>query len=776
MKELNGEKLVSKLDELELERMGEGRPAGLWISSLPWPRTAPRPVSLKNSPTYVRPLGQWPGQGDGTPRRLLMVADGGDERAPDSLRIERGSFATPAAPPAATAELFARSEDPYFMWERHRLRISHQGRSLGLAMGMRANGEVRWWEACRLVELEETPSCRVVEIGGAIPLHHSHMDYEGDYNKWLHEHHWLYGHVRARLHANGVCEVYAHHINSKYVDDGKDLAHAVPVIGLHTEDMGAADELCGEWDGSCEDFKLGGATFDVEEAARLATPQKPGRMDRQDDMLVWQPYLGCELFGGQHTRRRKDNGFVLKAEEQKILRGMGRTLRFSVSLSDRPPRVVRYLPPAWWYGLCEEFVPKPYLPVMSKPEKPLQTCREWLTRSSVKRGFEDGGMARAGRTDPPYPNDEVTEDEDRIEPGWEGEIPYAQFLNAWRYGDAEEYDLAMRSAYHFSDVAVDHAANLVRMHGYPPTAFALPMNRIQGPLAAFLETGDDYLRDTAERVIEGAWRQHRNAWPRLAVGRDGCFIRGAVLLYRYFANDHFRKIAREASLNLAQSQRPNGSFGDQGGGTGVHQFSSYVTKPWMGLLGTAGVVDYLELFPDNPELVRCVRRFADWLMDERRDRDGVLSWCYQHDYNGMRKYRGANGDVVNLMEGHHRWHHETLAHLLGYCALRFNNAAYLDAWAESHLGKKKINGDHPVSAALQFLPWIQAQLFQTTIDRDGGWKVTGVHFGPRTFESARVLAPEGDINIEWTDDGRLNAPSGVRTLIHDLEFPGVEGK
>ena len=33
-------------------------------------------------------------------------------------------------------------------------------------------------------------------------------------NPWLHRHNWLNGHLFARLHANGVCEVYAHHINS----------------------------------------------------------------------------------------------------------------------------------------------------------------------------------------------------------------------------------------------------------------------------------------------------------------------------------------------------------------------------------------------------------------------------------------------------------------------------------------------------------------------------------------------------------------------------------
>src|SRR5690606_34871632 len=119
----------------------------------------------------------------------------------------------------------------------------------------------------------------------------------------------------------------------------------------------------------------------------------------------------------------------------------------------------------------------------------------------------------------------------------------------------------------------------VRMHGYPPPAISLPMQRTLGTLAAFLETGDDYLYETAEAVVESAFRVHRNSWPRLAIGRDACFIRGAVMLYRYFAIDHFRRIARDGAQAVAHVQRPDGAFGDQGGGTGIHMRSGYVVKP-----------------------------------------------------------------------------------------------------------------------------------------------------------------------------------------------------
>jgi hypothetical protein len=39
---------------------------------------------------------------------------------------------------------------------------------------------------------------------------------------------------------------------------------------------------------------------------------------------------------------------------------------------------------------------------------------------------------------------------------------------------------------------------------------------------------------------------------------------------------------------------PDGSFGDQGGGAGIHGWNAYITKPWMGLMATGGMVDYIE--------------------------------------------------------------------------------------------------------------------------------------------------------------------------------------
>ena len=576
-------------------------------------------------------------------------------------------------------------------------------------------------------------------------------------NPMLHRHNWLSGHLFMRLHANGVCEVFAHHINSRFFDDGLDLEDVVPVIGIRLDDgMAVPSELASSpWDGSTTTFRIGPAAFAVSEAARLATAERPGRMDEEDGFIAWQPYAAAELFGGVCPAEKTGDAWIFHPEEKVFPRGMARTVHFSFSLSDRSPRVARYLAPYWWYGACAELYPHSLLPVSNEYDRALDECGEWIRTKSVEGGFEDGSVPRGASPNQPPPK------HGRHEPGWEGEIPYGQFLLSYRTARADDYHCAMRSAYHFTDVAVDHAAKLVRMHGYPPVAFAQPMNRVLGTVAAFLETGDPYLLDTAEAVIESAHRLHNNSWPRQTVGRDACFVRGAVMLYRFFASDHFRRIAHEGALAVATSQRANGSFGDQAGGSGIHQWATYITKPWMGLLATAGVLDYIELLPGDPALSGCILKFADWLMQARWTRNGATGWSYQHDFRGQPRYYTHHLKQWSPLPSDGFWHQESLGRVLGFASLRTGDPAYLDAWAESRTTVKHHATDHPVSAALQFLPWIQAHLWRTRLN-GSDIHVAPIHFGPRTPSEARLHTPAGEQPVSWAPDGALRLPDGVR--------------
>ncbi len=752
--------MLQALETLSLRRPGSDEPAGLWISSLPWPRAEVRPLALGGRPTYTRPLGQWPQEPAGRPRRVLMVADG-ENQAPATLGLTDPA-PPPTSPPAAQAELFARCEEEGLMWERHLLRLSWGDRSVGLAMGLRFGAEVHWWECCRMVVLEDTPECRVIEMGGAIPRLPFGIEdmrkYRSYNNPFLHHHNWLNGRLFARLHANGVCEIYAHHINSKFADDGGHLEDVVPVIGIHTGLSGEELRgLSGPWTGDDGFPELAGVRLDVTEAGRLATPGQPGHLGVADDFLVWQPYEGVEVYSGSWARAVQGDPFIYHSTDRMFPRGMARTVRFSLSLSDRSPRIARYLAPAWWYGLCEEFVPAPLLPVSNAYDRTLDACREDARRYGVKRGFEEGAIPRGGNAHPgPL-------DRGRSEAGWEGEAPWGLFLLAWREGDGQDYDTAMRAAWHFTDVAVDHAAKLVRMHGFGPDAYAEPMQRVLAPIAAYLETGVPYLIETAQAVVDAAHWVQKNSWPRLAVGRDAKYVRSAVMLYRMLADEHYLRIAREGAQMVVDSQRPNGSFGDQAGGSGLHQWGAYITKPWMGLMATEGVLDYLALFPDDEALVGTVKRFADWLMEERFDHNGVTGWSYQHDFNGGRRHYDAySGTWWELPHSRETlWHQNNLARLLGFCTLRFGDPRYLDAWAESYAAAWGASGDHGIATSADPIPWLQAQLWQAR-PGEKGIRLRPLHFGPRTEPEATIMTPEGPVAVRWDDNGSVIAPQGVQ--------------
>ncbi|WP_212241530.1 hypothetical protein [Catenulispora pinistramenti] len=723
--------LLGLVEGLPLTRVGDEEEAGLLLTSLPWPRAEPGPVSLGGQPTDALRLGAWPGTGFA--RRLILAADAGEAgAAPAMLPVVRGDVAVgDGSPPWAATEVFERSPEPGYVWERSLLRLGFGGRSVGLAMGLRTGGTVHWWEACRLVVVEQTEERLTVEMGGTIAHRHltgaDHREQPSYTNTFVHLHNWLNASIHVRLHRNGVCEVFARHVNARFVDDGLALEDVVPVLGIQTAEPADSPGLPERWDGSSRRLTVGAARFDFAEVARLATPTRPGDIRSEDGWVVLQPYAGVELFGGACPDEQTGDPFLFRSEDRAFPRGMARTLRFSLSLSDRSPTVVRYLAPDWWYGLCEELTTRSVLPVTTADdERSLGAARRWVREHMVRGGFEDATVPRNDfqRWDLP--------DGPRYEPGWEGELPYALLLDAWRTGDG--YQDALRAAYAITDIAVDHAAKLMRMHGHPPNALSLPMSRMQGTIAAYLETGDPFLLRTAQTVVESAHATHLNSWPRLAVGRDACYLRAAILLYRYLGDEYFLRLADEGAQTVAASQRANGTFGDQGGGAGMHAWMGYITKPWMGLLALGGLLDRLELRPEgtSPDeaalgpLHDAVLRFGDWLLAER----GAGGWSYQHDYDGRRTHEDLRtGKVYPLPTPPPYWHHDTLARLLAYCSVSTGDPAYLQAWRESHdlfwtpdAGTSAGAGasdpisasgvaDHVVGAALQFVPALHDRLW-----------------------------------------------------------------
>lgn len=396
---------------------------------------------------------------------------------------------------------------------------------------------------------------------------------------------------------------------------------------------------------------------------------------------------------------------------------MSRTLRFSFSLSDRSPRVARYLAPAWWYGACAEYDAAGYLPVSDGLDQRLEARRQWLKHAQVERGFEDGSIPRhyRGEGTGPYNG--------RSEPGWEGDSAHSAFMLAYRFTDGDGHARALRAAYHFHDIIVDHAAKLVRMHGYPPVAWAVPMNRVTGSIAAYMETGDLNLLRTAEAIVDNSYHMQLNSWPRIAVGRDARFARSAMMLHRYTGSGHYLRIAHEVAHHVAESQKPDGSFGDQAGGAGIHQYSAYVTKPWMASLATMGVIDYLDMYADD-RLQRCIIRTADWLKTVAWTRpDGGFGWSYQVDYDGQSEYFCPINQKQVELPSEGLWLQDGIGRLMTYATDVTGDTSYLDTYLRAMESFGPLDptstGDHAFNGTTYGIPWIQCRRLRAQVSPDG---------------------------------------------------------
>lgn len=770
-------------------RLSGDEPAGLWVSSIPWPsgvdwkETAWRGASGGTQPTTVLPIGQWPEvQGTG-PRRLLtygLVNGGG---APDKLSLKMGGKAGEKAGrteelPAYREHCFAYSSDPFFVWEQKYLELSMGGKRVGLALGMKRKGKILWWEACRVVEENRVPGMVEVTMGGAIGWDfNDRSNFDGFKNEYLHKHNWLNGHLRVRIFDHGVVELFARHVNSRYVDPGGDCEDGVPVVGFFTEER-EGNPQPGVFDGTEPVVRIGGVEVDLTDVAPLASPEQPGQWIHEPGAVVLQPYEGFELFGGAPTTQRYGTPYITESKDGRVLKGMARSLHFSLSLGEAPARIARYLAPSWWYGLQCELSTHPVLPIERDGETHNETAGYWWRDNMVKSGFEVGNLPRSA-------GERSRFEGGRREPSWEGEVPYALLMLAYQTGNPEDYQAALQSCYYFNDVIVEHADKQVRMHGYPPPALSVPMNRVLANIGAWLETGDPFPRQTAEAVMETSYRNHLNSWPRMAVGRDAAFGRGAMMLYRYLNNPHFREIAREVAYAIHHAQRPDGSFGDQGGGSGIHAWGGYITKPWMGCLGTNIVMDYLELFPEEERLWETAKKYADWLVADRRPcPDGQRTWAYQHSYNGARVFITKEATIPTILpQKGGRWHQQSMGRLFGMVAKHTGNPLYLETYLESndaHRGKDRGRGgmDHGIAASVQYMPWVNDYFAHAVIGADKTLEVFTRIVEPWGDQRVSITSPWGEV-VLVREPGKgeftvAEKPEGVTVKVS--EAGGIGGR
>jgi hypothetical protein len=735
---MNTQKLVEKwLPKVICKRIKGPQTAGAVRLSLPIPRGAEDDLVLAGISTQREPVAYWSEDGQpGAPRRVILYGVPGG--AADSMSLESGSEACGdyCGPEAEIVVIDEKKAEVALPYEINELVLRMGDRWLGIRVGLQTDEGINWWQWVTTETTNDGPVCRSVRAMGPVPVHFevdSDIPKENIHNyQWLHRHNHVRGEVFARCYANGVVELFARHVNGYFFTEGGDLKGVVPVLGFRALDVTGFDEerkITGpqHWD-------FGGVSLDTTDAASLLGEDCPGRCRMEGDVLVYQPYAGVEPFAGYDCECRTGDTHLCRAEDRVIPKGIARTVRMTASLSDAPPEVGVYVAPEWWYGVCEEYAGKPLLPVRDESEPIIRESVQWLMDNCYKNSFDDGAICRSDIDSPDKPG----------EPGWEGEAPYGLLLASYFTQDADTYDLAMRTAYHFTDVAVDHAFTSVRMHAYETGPQSLPMQRIMASFGLYMETGDPYLADTALAIVDHAYWWDTAYFPRRSYGRDAAYIRGLTFLHRFTGEGFYLRRARKAIGRVIATQLPDGSWTDQGNTTGMHGTPNLIVKPWMGLIAAEPMVDYLTLI-DDAEVAASVIRFTDWLLTCKVTTERGTHWTYQMTYGGTTVYISPEGTLQ--LPSTWVFHVEYLAKVMGWASLYIGKRDYYDSWYDSF---SKYNRtwfwDHGSNKSIQNLLW------QRSIVWDAKLGIDGVTADPQPFlkemsPTAKVISPLGDIEV-----------------------------
>lgn len=622
------------IDQLKLSALDPDRQASVAIASVPLPQADHALFTFDGIQSQAVPIAWHPlehGSGPGGPRQLLVMGVA-EDTVPDRLGLvpaSNGAIAFPrpeAAPmtdipgwtgPTWRCDVVEEKKTGLMMREVNELTIEYSGRRLEVRMGIElAGGEYHWWEWLQVEQLWSGPVCTAIRAAGYVgvtELSEEELFDPEKYNTgpWLHRHNWLFAEVYAQIFVNGLVRVTARHVNNRFFDQGRDLEGFVPVVAFNAGSAGGVDTPL---DGTMVDFPLGADAsavhLDIERGADLISGAHPGRLHTDRGLVIYQPYEGVEYRRGKSGE--EGGAWTFDASERRMWKGMARSVSFDLSFAAKPIRTRRYLPPYGWQGYAGALWPSGVLPVRG----PLEArCDEQLANDS-----DSPPRCRKHLCSGRFYQHSV---------GIDGEHAHGLMMQAYRTGRRDVYEAALHHAYAFADIGLDHTDFTHQIGDMPKGSISLVLQRNLGMLAAYLETGDPYLLETAESMADAAYAMDRGNWPRRSFGRDAAYIRSLTRLYDVTGQSFFRHRAGEACRRVAQCQRPNGSFTDQGGTYGPHAHLSEIVKPWMNSILAEVMVEYLERVDRDSVVEASVVKTAEWLLSVLlEDADG-LYWPYQ---------------------------------------------------------------------------------------------------------------------------------------------------
>ena len=407
---------------------------------------------------------------------------------------------------------------------------------------------------------------------------------EGD----LYRDHTVQASLFVVLFHDGGAMVTAHWINGR-IYGGTGPVNGVPMIcfhGLRPRDP----ELPRSWTGA-DPVIEGDAALDLAPAADLVSPEHPGRLDADGELLCWQPVADTRVtIRSRPAANDSAPGDILWTDvdgsSEGLVEGAARSVRFHLGLNGRPPRIRRFLAPRAWYGATEEFTPFRVEETVDGRWSELSgRAADVMLRNAVSGKFTSGAIFR-------YLDQHG---KGTYEISMDANEARSLFRRAYWDGRADLHDLALRNAYFCADLAVDHARDVVHYHGDPGDwrIYSLIYMRFSGLVLGYLETGDPYLLETAQAVARNYASHHMLNWPRRGIGRDADPLTGILMLWDYTGDESFYDFGRTFAGHVASVIDDRGNWlSGSGVGPGMG-INAAVGSSWNGGHFLSGFTEWL---------------------------------------------------------------------------------------------------------------------------------------------------------------------------------------
>ena len=434
------------------------------------------------------------------------------------------------------------------------LGLTYEGKTVRLQLGATDKDGQGFepWQNVQVDALWSHDAASGVRVGGVI--------YNGDT--------YLWADVYLTLYDNGVIDVATHFHVTKLHIDGYDF-QGLPAIRFTGENVASdAKSLPAAGDR----LACGDVTLNLADAAILCSEEHPATITPIDAGFAYQPFS------------RTFNPQVEDAPPLLWEKGFARTVRFQMSLSDAAPAIARYVAPAWWYAHCGEPWAGGWLPVRGRMDVLAEGTADEVRKDLVKGKFHGGSGGTAN----------------------DGDAGVGLLQNYYHTGRAELLTDGLDHCYYWADLAVDHTDFSVHqwIGGWPWKTCAY--SKFRDVLYGYLETGDPYLKDTAEFVADSYWQWYRGNWPRSSLGRDNFEVGAWALMWRFFDSQQARERVNEFTHMIRRVLDHRGVVGGQMG-AGPHpgwHSSLYMTGVTMCSLLDIAAAQQEMLDPNHePDLV-----------------------------------------------------------------------------------------------------------------------------------------------------------------------------